>query len=174
MTLPKGNYTINEISAFKVYYDSHYDSIRNFIYFKAGNIDLAEDIVQETFLSLWDMREKIKPETVKALLYTIAKNHIFNHFRHKKIVYNFAISQKQEETYSEAADFQIQHEEFKLKLETVLANLSEKCRILFLMNRIENLTYSEIAERLKLSIKAIEKRMHEALLIVREQIKYKI
>ena len=174
MTLPQGNYTKEELDAFRVIFDTYYESIRNFIYYKTGDMNLAEDIVQEVFLKLWDNRNDIKPDTVKSLLYVMAYNSIKSHFRHQKVVFEFANSAPKEDPGSEQADANIRRDEMKKKLQQVLAEMPEKNREVFLLNRLENLTYQEIAERLGLSVKGIEKRMHEALLFIRERINYKI
>ena len=79
-----------------------------------------------------------------------------------KIVYNFknAFIEKLE---FESPEHLLIQKEFDLKLQSAIAELPEKQRIVFLMNRIDKLTYNEIAERLDLSVKAIEKRMSQAL-----------
>jgi RNA polymerase sigma-70 factor (ECF subfamily) len=59
-------------------------------------------------------------------------------------------------------------QETKLKYESTLENLSEKQREVFLMSRMEGLKYQEIAERLQLSVKAVEKRMTGALAAFRK------
>jgi RNA polymerase sigma-70 factor (family 1) len=174
MTLPEGNYTREELSAFKVIFDEYYESIRNFVYYKTGEMDLAEDIVQEIFMKLWDKRSEIKQETVKSLLYVMAGNSIKSHFRHQKVVFNFANSSTKEEQTQESADSNIRQTELQNKIQKVLADMPEKSREVFLLNRMDNLVYSDIAERLGLSVKAVEKRMHEALLFIRERITYKI
>jgi RNA polymerase sigma-70 factor (family 1) len=174
MTLPQGDYTKEELDAFRTIFDTYYESIRNFVYYKTGNIELAEDIVQETFLKIWNHRSKIKQETIKSLLYIIASNNIKSHFRHQKVVFNFVNSNDKEDNSRESADSNIRQEELQAKLQHILADMPEKNREVFLMNRMDNLTYNDIAERLKLSVKSIEKRMHEALLFIRERISYKI
>ncbi len=174
MTLPQGNYTREELDAFRSIFDTYYESIRNFIYYKTGNMELAEDIVQETFMKLWDKRLTINQESIKSLLYIIASNTIKSHFRHQKVVFNFANEAAKVEETQDSADTNIRQEELKQKLERILAEMPEKCREVFLLNRMDNLVYSEIAERLGLSVKAIEKRMHEALLFIRERLEYKI
>jgi RNA polymerase sigma-70 factor (family 1) len=174
MTLPQGNYTKDEQDAFRIIFDKYYESIRNFVYYKTGDMKLAEDIVQETFMKLWDNRSDILPATVKSLLYIMASNNVKSHFRHQKVVFGFANSNIKEEQTEEPADANIRQEELKQELQRVLAEMPEKCRVVFLLNRMEHLTYHEIADRLGLSTKAIEKRMHEALLFIRERINYKI
>jgi RNA polymerase sigma-70 factor (ECF subfamily) len=58
---------------------------------------------------------------------------------------------------------EMQYKELKEKYEVALANLGEKQRVVFLMSRLEGLKYTEIAERLGISVKAVEKRMNGAL-----------
>lgn len=173
MTLPAGNYTQKELSWFQSIFDTYYESIRSFAYFKTGDVNIADDIVQEVFLKLWSNRSGVRDETVKALLYTIATNTIKNHFKHKQVVYRFE-KQNPEENAEHGADADLRQEELSKKLQIVLAEIPEKSREVFLMNRIEGLTYEDIAERLGLSVKAIEKRMSEAIRILRNRFEYKL
>lgn len=173
MTLPIGNHSKEELAKFRSIFDLYYETIRSFAYYKTGDVDLADDIVQEVFLKLWSNLKDVKEETVKALLYTIASNTIKNHFKHQKVVFNFQ-KQDQNNNTEDEADSSLRQEELNRKLQDALAEIPEKAREVFLMNRIEGLTYIDIAERLGLSVKAIEKRMSEALSILRSRISYKI
>jgi len=173
MTLPSGKYSNKELIWYRSIFDQYYESIRSFAYYKTGDVDLADDIVQEVFLKLWTNRQGVKDDTLKSLLYTIASNTIKNHFKHQKVVYNFQNQDQPNET-SEEADSALRQEEFNRKLQDALTEIPEKSREVFLMNRIEGLTYSDIADRLGLSVKAIEKRMSEALSVLRSRISYKI
>lgn len=143
------------------------------MYFKTGNPALSDDIVQETFVKFWENRKKVRPETLKTLLYTIATNLIRNEFKHNQVVYRFERNAQQPQL-SEGADHNLLSDEFNNKLQKALAQIPENARIVFLMNRIEGLTYSEIAVRLGLSVKAIEKRMSEAIAVLRSKIEFKI
>lgn len=173
MTLPPGKYTAEEISWFRSIFDLYYESIRSFAYFKTGNVDLADDIVQEAFLKLWSMRDSVRTETVKSLLYTIAGNIIKNHYKHLKVTYNFQ-RENSAESPSESADSEVRMQELSIQLQQALASIPDGAREVFLMNRIEELSYAEIADRLGLSVKAIEKRMSDALRVLREKFKYKV
>ena len=66
----------------------------------------------------------------------------------------------------------MEEEEFKKKLEAVIASMSEGSREVFLLNRLEDQKYSEIAESLGISVKAVEKRMSKALQVLRDQLGY--
>jgi len=159
--------------SFKNIFDKYYDNIRNFLYYRSGNIETAEDLLQDVFLRLWENKEKIREESVGGYLYTIAANLIKNHYRRNEISYQFINSLTQKNN-SESPEFLMEMQEFDHRLQQTLAAMPEKSRDVFLMNRIDGLTYGEIADRLQLSIKAVEKRMHKALLFLKEHLDIKI
>lgn len=158
---------------FKKIFDQYFEAIRNYIYFMCSDSGLAEDIAQDTFVKLWDNRTSIVLSTVKSYLYAIARNMTLNQLKRNKLKYNF-IAQTELGSNSETPEFSMEQQEFKEKLEAAIASLPEGSREVFLMNRIEGIKYIEIAERLGLSVKAIEKRMSKALKILREKIEYKL
>jgi RNA polymerase sigma-70 factor (family 1) len=160
-------------AAFDQIFERWYDPIRNFIYYKTGDVFTAEDIAQDTFLKIWEKKHEIKEETVKALLFTIANNLFLNRLEHKKIQFKF-IDSYQPNHKSEAADFELEMKQFDNQLQNALAELDEKKRTVFLMNRIDDFTYNQIAENLGLSVKAVEKRMEKALIFLRKKIDKKI
>lgn len=156
-------------------YETYFESIRNFLYYKSGDIDLSSDIVQEVFIKVWEKRDDIKRETLKSLLFTIANNLLMNHFNHMKVVRahegeSSAASDKEVNT----PQFQMEEQEFGDRLKAVLDKIPDTSREVFLMNRIEKIKYDEIAERLDISVKAVEKRMSKAIAILRENLGRKI
>ncbi|MEM9340699.1 MAG: RNA polymerase sigma-70 factor, partial [Bacteroidota bacterium] len=166
------NFTKDDL---KTVYDQYFESIRGFLYYKTRDIDLSEDLVQEVFIKVWEKRDQIKVDTVKSLLYTIANNLMINHFKHQQVVgthQNEVVSQNRTE-YS-SPQFLLEEKEFEEKLNRVIEAMPDGCREVFLMNRIDKLKYDEIALRLGLSVKAIEKRMSKALRIVKKEIGVKI
>ena len=150
-----------------------YSPIKNFIYYKTGDIELADDIAQDTFIKIWEKRNEIRNETVKSLLYTIAGNLCKNRFEHQQVVFEFANNFQQNVT-SVSPEFELELKEFNDKLQNAIGNLKDKNRVVFLMNRIDGLTYKQIANNLGLSQKAIEKRMKNALDELRKTIEFKI
>lgn len=157
-------------------YDLYFDAIRNYVFFKVKDVALAEDIVQETFIKLWKKRTTIRKETVKSLLYTIANNTVINHFNHMKVVRNHEgqVIAAGGGQHNQSPQFVLEEKEFEVKLNTIINNIPEGSREVFLMNRIEQMKYTEIAERLNLSVKAVEKRMSKALVIIRENLGKKL
>jgi RNA polymerase sigma-70 factor (family 1) len=162
-----------DTNEFRSIFDQYYEMIRNFLYYKTGDIKVAEDIAQDAFLKMWEKREEIQQNTIKNLLYTISGNLAINHLKHQTIVYDFARRMVIHPS-SESPQYVMEEKEFKEKLERVISGLPENNRIVFLMNRIDRLTYNEIAERLGLSVKAVEKRMKKALDALVENLGFKL
>jgi RNA polymerase sigma-70 factor (ECF subfamily) len=162
-----------ELASFRKIFDRYYDNIRNFLYYRTGNIELSEDLAQDVFLILWENRSKIREESVTGYLYTIAGNLLKNHYRKKEVSFRF-LSTFSPDNDRESPEFIMELREFDTLLQSVLAAMPEKSRAVFLMNRIDDLTYKEIAVRLQLSVKAVEKRMHIALEFLKEHLDRKI
>ena len=158
---------------FEHLFHSHYEAIRNYIYYKSGSIDEAEDIAQEAFLKIWEKRETIIQTTVKSLLYTIAGNIFLNRWQHRNVELQFAM-QYGSEGDSSSPEYELEMKEFDEKLQNALSALTEKNRTVFLMNRIDRMTYQDIANSLEISVKAVEKRMNKALAFLRETLEVKI
>lgn len=157
-------------------YDLYFDAIRNYVFYKVRDNALAEDIVQETFIKLWKNRETIRKKTVKSLLYTIANNTVINHFNHLKVVrtHESDVLATSGSSSSHSPQYLLEEKEFEVRLNEIINMIPDGSREVFLMNRIEELKYTEIAERLQLSVKAVEKRMSKAILIIREQLGRKL
>lgn len=162
-----------DLKEFEHLFNQYFESLKGFLYYKTGDIEVAEDLVQETFLKLWEQRQGINKTTVKSLLYTMAANLSKNYLKHQTVVFNFANKQSLSGS-SETPQHIMETVEFEQKLEKAIGELSEPNRTTFLMNRIEKLTYGEIAERLDISVKAVEKRMSTTLKQLYDKLGHKL
>lgn len=152
---------------FKDLFDNHFDSVRNYIYYRSGDAEVATDIAQETFLRIWEKQPSSDQNNITGLLYKIARDQFVSQYRKQKVISKFKLNTKHDIAGISPED-QMMFEELKDRYEIALANLPEKQRSVFLMSRMEQLKYNEIAERLGLSIKAVEKRMNLALAFLRQ------
>ncbi len=143
------------------------ESLRNFMYYKTGNLQQAEDLMQDAFAKLWENCVKVSLEKAKSFLFTVANNRFLNQVQHKKVVLKFEQHSHTQQT-NENPQFLLEEEEFKQRLMAAIAELPEKQREVFLLNRIEKMKYREISELLNISVKAVEKRMHNALKALRK------
>ena len=146
---------------------THSEHLRNFLYYKSGNLSQAEDLVQDAFSKLWEKCASITVEKAKSFLFTVANNLFLNQVEHQKVVLKFEKRGHSESDYN-TPQYKMEEDEFREKLENAISALPEDQRIVFLMNRIDKKKYREIADELDLSVKAVEKRMHKALTALRK------
>jgi len=158
-----------EPDVFDNIYKTNANNLRNFLYYKYGDLKAAEDIVQESFIKLWVNCTKVAIEKAKSFLFTVANNLFIDIKRHEKIVLKYQNNIKSA-VDKETPEFIMQEKEFMDKLQNTIGSLPDKQREVFLLNRIDKKTYNEIAEILQISVKAVEKRMQKALIIVRKEI----
>ena len=157
---------------FDHFFKSHAKLLRNYMYYKFGDLDHAEDLVQDAFIKLWNNCSKVSLEKAKSYLYTVAINLGISGARHQQVKFkyqNFILDQKLDRT-DESPEFLMLEKEYMEKLKNAISDLSERQREVFLLSRIDKKTYKEIAEMSNVSVKAIEKLMHKALMALREKI----
>ena len=105
----------------------------------------------------------------KSYLYTIANNAFLNEVAHKKVVLQYQKGNVKKSTNINP-EFLLEEKEFQSKLNKAISNLPIKQREVFLLSRIDKKKYSEIAVIVGITVKAVEKRMSQALMILREKI----
>ena len=153
---------------FKMIYDTHFDDLRRYLIYRSGNQDLSGDIAQNVFMKVWTKKIEIASGNIKSLLFKMATDEFISHIRRKKV----------EKEYTESIDLRLIREpdnnddllEKKVLFQKALNQLPEKQKTALLMNKIQGLTYKEIAEVLNLSQKAIEKRIGLALKALKQNL----
>lgn len=134
--------------------------------------EASREIVQDAFIQLWEKRATIDTgRPVKSYLTTTVQNRCLNYLRdNRKFDRNLLEIERLNVTdYETAADFLVE-KELHYRIEDALAELPEKCREVFLLNRNEQLRYREIAEKLGISLKTVETRMSKALNHLRKRL----
>jgi len=164
--------TCDEI-IFSSFFKTHAKSLRNFLIYKFGNKDQAEDLTQEAFIKLWQNCASVPIEKAKSYIYTIANNSSLNEIKHKKVVLEYENNFTGSDKTNENPEYILEEKQFKNKLLKAIEDLNETQRVAFLMHRIDGKKYSEIAEELNISVKAVEKRIHLALVELRKTIDFK-
>lgn len=147
---------------FKYLFDTYFDSVRSYLFYRGASMDDATDIAQEVFMRLWEKQMDVDPQTAKGLLYKMASDMHISKYRRDvlELRYRGTLNEDKDEHSPEE---ELRHKELFNNYKKALANLNEKQRMVFLMSRMEGLKYQEIADRLELSVKAVEKRMNLAL-----------
>jgi len=136
----------------------------------------CEDIVQETFLRVWEKKQNlIGSEELTWYLYTAIRNNCLSYLEKKqKTVLGEFSGQEVIETPGERPQISTTPEkDYETLLKDALANLPPKCREVFVLSRVSNLTYKQIGDSLGISIKTVENQMGKALKILRAYIRQK-
>jgi len=146
---------------FHTLYQSYAPQVHRFALFLCGDATLADDITSEAFVRAWTARGKIREATVKAYLFTIARNLYRDHLRRSNRLTEL------EESLPDPAVSLASRTEHKAELETVIAalhKLSEVDRAALLMRAQEGMSYEEIAQALDLPVTTVKVKVHRARL----------
>jgi len=166
------NTSLSEVckeAVFTDFFKIHGKALRNYLMYKFGNQEQADDMAQEAFIKLWQNCKDVPLEKAKSYVYTIANNASLNVIAHQKVKLNYKNTTSHLDRTNENPEFLLEEKQFKDKLVLAIENLNETQRVAFLMHRIDGKKYAEIAEELNISIKAVEKRIHLALIELRKE-----
>lgn len=147
---------------FKLLFDTYFEDVRRYVLYRSGDEEIATDVAQETFMRVWEKQMVVDPQRVKGLLLKIAGDLFISQYRRKQVANNF-FNTFQPSGKSSTPEDELSFQELLKAYDVALKTMPEKQRTVFLMNRIDELKYKEIADQLGLSVKAIEKRMSLAL-----------
>jgi RNA polymerase sigma-70 factor (ECF subfamily) len=162
-----------DITQFEMLFRTYYQPLCHYAYTFLQDREDAEEIVQSTFLLVWERRETLSIRTsVKPYLYAMVRNACLNVLKHNKVKERHAGEEiATADTSHDAVMHAITSNELEHRIRLALEALPDQCRIVFKLSRFEELRYSEIAEQLNISIKTVENHMGKALRIMREQLK---
>lgn len=156
---------------FKSCFNELFDAVRNYIYYRCNDRELATDIAQEAFIKIWEKDFIYHPQKTKGLVYKIANELWINQYRKSVSAKKYLLTLSHDALKTDNNQ-DLEYIELKEKYEATLSTLPLNQREVFLMSRMEDLTYKEIAERLDIGVKAVEKRMSLALKELRKALAY--
>jgi RNA polymerase sigma-70 factor, ECF subfamily len=129
------------------------------------DFETAKEIVQDAFISMWVKRETIDMQRpVKSYLTMVIHNKCTNYLRNNRKFDQYILDTENllDVPEYESSDSLVA-DELKIKIDSAISELPEKCREIFVLNRYENLKYQEIADKLQISVKTVETQMSKAL-----------
>lgn len=134
----------------------------------------CEDIVQETFLRIWEKKQNlIGSNDLPFYLYTAIRNNCLTHLekQQKTILRDIEVQDMNEAPAERPAPGP--ETDYDTLLKNALQNLPPKCREVFELSRMSGLTYHQIGSSLGISVKTVENQMCKALKILRTYIRQK-
>ena len=153
--------------AFDDIFINYYESLYGYAFSILNSGILAEESVSDVFYKLWSKKEKIEIDTSLAgYLYKSVYNTSMDKIRHNKVRKTFqqeVLHQSRNTGLAENAVPSVHTKDLEEKLRIALLQLPEQCRTVFQLNRMEELSYRDIASRLGISIKTVEAHISKAL-----------
>jgi RNA polymerase sigma-70 factor (ECF subfamily) len=157
--------------AFDTIFREHYGPLVRSAEAMLRRRDVAEEIVQDVLLALWQRRDSlVVADSLRAYLFRATRNRALNHLRH------VAIERKAEPELSviEAPDAvapsAMIDDEMDAALRSAIGALPPRCREVFELSRVSGLRYAEIAVALGISVKTVEAQMGKALRVLRVEL----
>ncbi len=145
------------------------ERLRRFVRGRVGNRQDAEDVIQEAYLRVLRYSKEHEVDDRERLLFSTARNLAVDNQRRRRV---------REKTAAECAllgagagelpgsDEVVDARQRLKQIETVLTQLPPRCREVFLLHRLEGLSYSQIARHCGISVSAVEKHIARACLLI--------
>lgn len=165
-----------DLTAFETMFRTYASRLAGFVWTYLKEREESEEIVQDLFLWIWEHRfEWEVPGTLRSYLFRSAANRALSRLRHRRVQQRFrdrvapTIGQPEAQDPSSASDLAAEHD-LSRALARALADLPDRCRTVFVMNRQQHLSYAEIAEVLGISVRTVEVHMGRALGMLRQRL----
>ena len=137
------------------------------------DIEIAEEVVQDVLVKLWEKREQLKINgSILAYINISVKNSCLNYIKHNNIVHTYEKIETQRLSWDTSeTEEEMQDLELETAVLNAIAEVPPQRQKIFSMSRVEGLKYQEIADKLGLSIKTVEAQMGSALKQLRVKLK---
>jgi RNA polymerase sigma-70 factor (ECF subfamily) len=159
--------------AFEELFRRHHRKLYLFLFRLLHSKEDAEEIVQDSFLKVWERREDfIETYPFDAFIFQIAKNAFLNMLRkrvNRRVFENHLAFFS--EPYSSETENYVLYEETKAILRVIVGQLPPKRREIFLLRRVEGLSRTEIAEKLGISVMTVDNQLLKANRFLKEELK---
>ena len=156
--------------AFETLFRRYYESLCRYSNKITGDMDVAEEVVQELFYTIWKDRTKLRIVlSVKSYLLGAVRNNSLQYIEHLKVrrrYHDHVLANNNMENCSPQEI--LEYRELEQRIEFAMEKLPERRRNIFRMNRFEGKKYEQIALEMSLSVKTIEAEMSKALSVLRK------
>ena len=163
--------------AFELVFRLWYEPLVNFADEYISDIESSRNIVQNIFMRLWEKHSLVDPDSnLKSYMYMATRNSCLSHFRHLRVETAFFEKSRKNsenlqlnyEALHELDIEQIDLTKLEKLIQETIDSLPERCREVFIMSRYDELKNKEIAEKLNISVKAVEANITRAIAKLRE------
>jgi RNA polymerase sigma-70 factor (ECF subfamily) len=158
-------------AAFEKLFTLYCQPLINFARRYVKDTHIAENIVQDIFVKIWQNRTQLNPlSDIKIYLYTAVKNRSYKYIRHLDVKRRANANLNLMLLWVKTPEDERNEQEIISAINKAIEKLPKQARIIFSMNRFDNLTYKEIARIQNISVKTVETHMGRALKSLRDQL----
>lgn len=156
--------------AFRAFYDEHHAKLLGFAIKHTNNVSLAEDIVQQAFVKVWQKRLDIRSALAfKAYLFTSVRHLIIDEYKRNiarqeaNLIFNDLLK---------ASNTDEEQQKLLEEINNAVQQLPPRRKRIFEMHKLEGRSHKEIAELLSISVSTVEKQVIAALKTLREKLSH--
>jgi len=161
----------NQSKAFELIYDHYFADLCLYALRFFNDADEAQDLVQQTIIRLWEQQDKLqKTEYLRTYIFHCVHNACLNKLRDTKMRFMTESEEYLQNLKWEFTDELISKEQC-LEIEEAIANLPKQCRTVLEMNRMQGLSYKEIAEQLNILHRTVDSHLTHATRLLRQKLK---
>lgn len=150
----------------------NYKALCYFAWEMVNDTDLAEDLVQDAYVSFLKNKESISDDeqAIRSFLYTAIRNAVYNLNRKSKTIQKYL----ERQDFSDIDEIDYEHKvikaEFMSEIHSIVAGLPEACQKIFKLSYFEGLSNKEISDQLNLSVNTIKTQKQRALRVIKQNI----
>ena len=153
----------------------HAQGVRNVIYRLYGDIQVAEDAGQETFIQAWRHLASYRPQTsLRNWLYRIAVNAATDMIRKEKRILPNALEDLPLKDPQPGPEARVSQEERTAAIKSAVLSLPDACRAVLVLREYEELSYHEIANTLDIPVGTVMSRLNYARKLLKERLQQKL
>jgi RNA polymerase sigma-70 factor, ECF subfamily len=163
----------SDMEAFRIIFERYQPVIFRHVFFQIHQTDLAHDIVQETFIKIWEHRTSLKPQlNLLAYAFRISTNLVLDAHKHRRVREQLKedippVTLSEGDHPAEALHLTLLQEQIT---EIINNHLGKRCREIFILSRVEGKKHQEIADLLNISIRTVENQILHALKVLRRKL----
>jgi RNA polymerase sigma-70 factor (ECF subfamily) len=162
-------------SAFSEVVRNHAQGVMNVIYHMCGDVQIAEDAAQETFIQAWLHLSSYRPQTsLRNWLYRIAVNAATDMLRKEKRILPDSVEDLQLTDGRPSPESSVSQQERITLVQKAVLSLPEASRVILVLREYEELSYQEISSTLNIPLGTVMSRLNYARKLLKDKLEQKL
>ena len=163
----------SDMEAFRILFERYQPVVFRRVHFQLRQTDLAHDIVQETFIKIWEHRASLNPDrSILAYAFRISTNLVLDAYKYRRV--REQLKEDIPPTNLSEGDHPVEALYLTLLQEQITEiihkHLGKRCREIFILSRVEGKKHQEIADLLNISVRTVENQILHALKVLRRKL----